>query len=358
MNILEKAKEIKPLDKKAITLAEERQNNLYKPLGSLGTLEDISIRLAGITGSVNNRVDKKILFLFGADNGVYEEGISGSPQEITRNLIESYANNINCAINVICKSYNVDLKIINMGVINCNNINPIDNHSLMNGTNNFLKTKAIPIDILMKAINIGADYAKYAKDNGYNIIGNGEVGMGNTTTATACILSSLGLNDVENFVGRGAGLSDDAFRNKKRVIKEALNKYNLDKDNSIEILSSVGGLDIAAMVGLYLGAAYYRIPIIIDGLISVSAALLAYKIAPLSKEFMFASHLSEEPAYSIAINEIGLLPMLHLKMRLGEGSGCPMAMNIVETSCNIINDMVTFNEQMVAQEYRKQLKMK
>lgn len=357
MDILSKLDKIKPLDNNAIKLAEERQNNLYKPVGSLGVLEDISIRLAGITGNIYNNINKKILFLFGADNGIYEENISGSPQEFTKHLIESYADNLNCAINVICKSYNVDLKIINMGVKDCNH-SLIDNHNLMNGTFNFLKRKAIPEDIVLKAINIGAEYSKYAKDNGYNIIGNGEVGMANTTTATACILASLGYKEVESFVGRGAGLSDEAFIKKKRVIEEALNIYNLDKNNSIEIISSVGGLDIAGMVGLYLGAAYYRIPIIIDGLISVAAALLAYRISPLTKNFMIPSHLSEEPAYNIAINEIGLTPMLHLNMRLGEGSGCPIAMNIVETSCNIINNMITFKEKMVSQDYRKKLKMK
>lgn len=357
MNVISALKKIKPLNENMLKKAYEKQKNFVKPMGSLGILEEISIKLSGITEKLSNDIDKKILFLFGSDNGVYEEGISGSPQSLTRDLLISYAKNKNHAINVICDFYKVDLKLIDIGVIGKIEDKSIDDRKLMEGTNNFLKTQAINKDITYKAMNIGFEYAKYAKENGYNIIGNGEVGMGNTTTATACILASLGIKDADGKIGRGGGLNDKSFEKKKEVIKKALIKYNLDKTDAIDILSSVGGLDIAAMTGLYIGAAYYKIPIVIDGLISSAGALLAYRLNPLTADYMFASHISKEPSYSIAIEELKLKPLLNLEMRLGEGAGCPLAFNIIETSLHIMNNMGSFKDVSIDQEYRKDMKM-
>ena len=358
MDLFKLISQIKPSYDEVLKEATIRQKKLLKPLGSLGALEDISIKFAGITGKVCNEIDKKVLFLFGADNGIYEEGVSGSPQSLTLTLMNHYAADKKCAINVICNHYNVDLKLVDMGIIgevkgNCDIIK-----LMPNGTANFLVEPAMTESITIKAINIGFSYAKYAFDNGYNVIGNGEVGMGNTTTATACILASLGLKDCGDAVGRGGGLSDEAFEKKKQVITLALNKYNLSPDAPLTILTSVGGLDIAAMVGLYLGAAYYRLPIVIDGLISASAALIAYKINKYTKDYMFASHISEEPAYKLAVKELGLEPILALKMRLGEGSGCPFAFSIMEGAVAVMNNMATFEELAVDDEYRKKMKMK
>ena len=227
---------------------------------------------------------------------------------------------------------------------------------MINGTNNFAKEKAIPKDIVIKAIKIGIEYAKYAKNNGYNIIGSGEVGMANTTTAAACILSLLHLNNPD-LIGRGAGLQDSQLIKKRQVIMDAINKYDLYNKDPYEILSCVGGLDIAAMTGLFLGAAYYRIPIVIDGLISSSAALLSYYIKKETVDFMFTSHLSEEAAYSKAVENMQMEPILNLHMRLGEGSGCPLAMQIIENACYVMNNMQTFQEINLEDEYRKHIKM-
>ncbi len=356
LNLLEN---IRGLDKTAVLLAEERQRNLYKPMGSLGVLEDISVRLAGITGRIKNSVDRKALFLFGADNGIYEEGVSGSPRELTRILMENYADDKNCGINVICRNYGVDLRIVNMGVSGCRGRPGMDDRALMpEGTYNFARRPAMDADIAVKAVNIGADYAFFAKDSGYDIIGGGEVGMGNTTTAAACVMAACGFMDADIAVGRGGGLSDEAFDKKKKVISEALARYSLKKDDPLGILCAVGGLDIAAMTGLYLGAAYCRLPIVMDGLISAAAALLAYRFSSLSADFMIPSHISAEPAYSVAVKELGLKPFLALDMRLGEGSGCPIAMGVMETACAVMNEMATFEEMKVGQEYRKNIKMK
>lgn len=344
MTIGEIAKNITELDKKSMEAARKRQENLLKPLGSLGVLETISIQLAGITGQVKNKIDKKIHFLFGADNGVYEEGVAAAPQSLTRTLMELYGQDKNCAINVICTHNHVELKLVDVGVIGTIDSPNIINRKLMDGTNNFCRECAIPPEIVEKAVQVGFEMAGYANDHGFDVIGNGEVGMGNTSTAAACIMAALGLSDAEMAVGRGAGLTDEAFEHKKKIISEALTKHKPDAKDSFDILSKVGGLDIAAMVGLYLGAAYYKKPIIIDGVISVAAALLASRIAPLAKQYMIPSHISEEPAYKLAVEEMKLSPMLCLGMRLGEGSGCPIAMGVMENAVAIMNDMLTYDD--------------
>lgn len=349
--------EISGANSEAVQKAQIRQDNLLKPKGSLGTLEKISIKLAGISGNINNKANKRILFIFGADNGIYEEGVAASPQHFTKTLILSYADNVGTGINTITKSCNTDLKLIDMGIKGGVSHKNIDNRNLMiTGTNNFAKEKAIPIDIVIKALKIGIEYAKYARDNGYNIMGCGEIGMANTTTAAACIMALTKSSD-ENLIGRGAGLKDEQLIMKKNVIKNALIKYDLFNKDPFEVLSCVGGLDIAAMTGLYLGAAYYRVPVVIDGLISVAAALTAYNINKKTSDFMFTSHLSEEPAYLKAVQSLGLEPMLNLHMRLGEGSGCPIAMQIIQNACDIMNNMQTFGDINLEEEYRKDIKM-
>lgn len=356
MDVIEAIKQIVPANGDMAKKAFEKQKNMIKPMGSLGVLEEIAIKFSSITEKLDSNINKKILFLFGADNGVYEEGISGSPQNLTRDLLISYSKNKNHAINIICDFHKTDLKLVDMGVIGNINDKNIDDRKLMNGTNNLMKMPAMTKETAIKAMNIGFEYAKYAKEKEYDIIGNGEVGMGNTTTSTICILASLGIKECINNIGRGGGLSDEAFEKKKSIIKDVLEKYNFDKNEPIDIIAKAGGLDIAAMTGLYIGAAYYKIPIVIDGLISVSAALISYRLNPIIKDYMFASHISKEPAYAIAIKEIGLKPMLNLEMRLGEGSGCPLAFSIIETSLYIMNNMASFADVSIDHEYRKNIK--
>ena len=336
--------------------ARIRQNNLIKPIGSLGVLEEISIKISGITGKIENNLSKRILFLFGADNGIYDAGVSGSPQYFTKELMLYYAQGYGTGINSISSKYNTLLKIINMGVKGNLDHPNIHNINLMeNGTNNFLIKKAMPEYKMIRAIATGISLAKYALENGFHILGGGEVGMGNTTTSTACILSLMKVDD-QTFIGKGGGLTDIQYENKKRAIFEGINKYNLYNTDPLDVLSSVGGLDIAGLVGLYIGAAKYKLPVVLDGVISVSAALIAYKLNNSVKEYMFASHRSLEASYSLAINEIGLNPILELNMRLGEGTGCPIAMDIIDTACNVLEKMNTFDDIKLEKEYRKNLK--
>lgn len=357
MDILKMAAAIGPLDEEALREAELRQQNLLKPMGSLGRLEALSIQIAGITGKVKNAADNKVLYLFGADNGVYEEGVAATPQHFTKTLMENYASGKKCAINVLCDHCGVKLRVVDMGVKGGIAHPNIDDCRLMDGTRNFRREPAMDRKTALTAMEIGFGYAKEAKEQGIHIVGNGEVGMGNTTTAAACIMAACGLLEPEGIVGRGAGLTDEAFTKKKAVIGEALKKYRLSPDDPVAILSCVGGLDIGAMVGLYLGCGYFRLPIVADGVISMAAALLAYRLTPLIKDYIIPSHLSEEPAYRIAAEEMGLRPVLALNMRLGEGSGCPIMMQVVETALAAMNDMSTFEEEAMETDYREDITM-
>ncbi|MBK5247076.1 MAG: nicotinate-nucleotide--dimethylbenzimidazole phosphoribosyltransferase, partial [Peptostreptococcaceae bacterium] len=291
------------------------------------------------------------------DNGIYEEGVASAPQNFTNLLLGYYAAGQNCGINVLCNAANVDLKAVDMGVIGKVDSPNILDYKLMEGTRNFANEHAMPREIAEKAIEIGISLAKYAYDNGYEIIGTGEVGIGNTSSSSACTMAALNITAHEA-VGRGAGLSDEAFEQKKEVLTKALTMHAPFEDE-IDIVSKVGGLDIAGLTGLFIGAAIYRLPIVIDGYISAVAALLAYKINPLTKEFMIPSHLSEEPGYIKIMEFIGLEPLLNLKMRLGEGTGCPLAMQIVDASLKIINEMLSFDASVLDEEsYKKNLEGK
>ena len=349
--------QIKPLDANCMQAAADYQNHLLKPAGTLGRLEALAIQIAGITGLLHNGTDRKVHFLFGSDHGVYDEGVSASPQHFTRLLMEFYARGEGCGINVLCKNAGVVLRLIDMGVKGLSPDPRIDSRFRLmpNGTENFLRL-AMPRDVAIQAIEAGFKLAGEAKGEGFQILGTGEVGMGNTTPAAACIMTALGIRDPNVAVGRGGGLTDEAFETKKRVVVEALKRHNPNPSDPVDVLSKVGGLDIAGMMGVFLGAAYHRLPVVIDGVISMAAALLATIAAPLSKDFMIPSHFSQEPGYALAMDHLKLAPLLTLQMRLGEGSGCPIAMQIVDDALALMNSMNTFSGVSLESEYRKKLK--
>ena len=337
-------KNITSLNSQAMKEAEELQRNFIKPLGSLGELEEISIRIAGITGRSKNTIRKKIICLFGADNGIYEEGVCSSPQEFTCKLMKVYAEKQNAGINILSQQAGAELKIFDLGVKNLSpHKNIITKKFLLNGTNNFLHERAMSYEIAEEVIKFGISVVKDAKNNGVDLIGTGEVGMGNTSSACACIMAALKTLD-ENLIGRGAGLDDEAFSRKKNVIINALKFHEKNLIDPVNIISCVGGLDIAAITGIFIGGAVYHVPVIIDGVISIAGALLAYQLEPLIKEYFFASHESLEPAYKYAADFMNIKPSLRLSMRLGEGTGCAIFMQIIDDALAIINNMGTFEE--------------
>lgn len=333
---------ISATDKKIQKKAKERIDSLAKPLGSLGKLEDIAIKVTGITKEMKNSFEKKCVLIFCSDNGVFEEGIASTPQYLTIAQSINFTKGLS-GVGVIAKQNGSDLMVIDVGINSDLKIPGVIDKKIRKSTNNIAKGPAMTEEECIEAILIGINSVKKAVDNGYEMLGVGEMGIANTTTSSA-VLISLQECDIEQAVGRGAGLTNDAFNKKKEIIRQALDVNKPDKNDPIDILKKVGGFDIAAMTGAFLGASFYKVPIVIDGFISVVAALVATKLNENVKDYLFSSHLSQEIGYSVAINEIGLDPMLNLGMRLGEGSGCPIAFTIIDTANAILRDMATFEE--------------
>lgn len=342
MDLFEIIKNIKPLSSDYQNKAQVYLDNLTKPIGSLGELENIFIKLAGIFETLDFDILKKNILIFCADNGVVEENVSCCPKVYTKIVTENFTKGIT-AINKLSEFAKNDITIIDIGV-DADFDNPkILNHKITYGTKNFTKEPAMSDDECIKAIFVGFNLIKDLYAQGYKMFGTGEMGIGNTTTSAAIASVLLDL-PVEKVTGKGAGLDEEGFRNKIKTIEKGIIHNKPDKNNPLDVLHKLGGFDIAGMVGAYLGAANFRVPIIIDGVISAAAALVAYKLNPLTKEYMIASHLSAESAAKYILEYIGLHPILNLNLRLGEGSGCPLAFNIIDAGIYTLKNMASMDE--------------
>ena len=349
------------LDEAAVKEAKARQEVLAKPTGALGTLEDISIQLAGITGKTKNSMTKQAIVIMSADNGVVEEGVASAPQSVTLSQTINFTRHLT-GVSSMAKYFDIDLLVVDTGVKMAipsslytdemteegRLTSKIANRRIADGTRNLAKEPAMTEDEALRAVMIGIEAAKAIKDCDYDIFGVGEMGIGNTTTS-ACVLAALCGKAGEEVVGRGGGLNDEGFAKKIRIVDDAIR--GLDPSDVLGILARVGGFDICAMTGAFLGAAYYRIPVVIDGYISAAAALCAYRLAPKAVNFIFGSHLSKEKGYVIAMDALGIKPYFNLGMRLGEGSGCPISFKIIETACAAMNGMATFAEGAIDADY-------
>ncbi|GAA0078402.1 nicotinate-nucleotide--dimethylbenzimidazole phosphoribosyltransferase [Clostridium sp. CTA-5] len=345
---------ISDLNSLAIEKATERMNSLAKPLNSLGKLETMAIRLSGITGNIKNTLDKRAIIIMCSDNGVVEEGVASTPQYVTLAQTINFTKGLT-GVGVIAKANNTDLKVIDVG-INSDFTHPLVlNRKIRKSTNNMAKESAMTYEECIKALLVGVEAVKRAKEEGYKILGVGEMGIGNTSTSSA-ILSILTGCNVEEVVGYGGGLLEEAYKKKIKVVKQAININKPIKDNLIDVVSKVGGFDIAAMAGVFLASAYYKIPVVIDGFISVVAALVAYRLNPKAKEYMFSSHGSKEIGFKIAMKELELEAILNLDMGLGEGSGCPLAFSIMDSACAVMNNMATFEEAKIDDCYLDELR--
>ncbi len=342
-------KEIKPLDENARIKAKEYLDSLIKPIGSLGKLEEIAIQIAGITGKLNNTFDQKCTIVMAADNGIHEEGVSSCPQNITSSQTINFTKGI-CGINVLSKHAGAEVAIVDIGVNGEVNVNGIINKKICYGTKNMAKEPAMTREQAIKAIEIGIEVATDLANKGCKLFGTGEMGICNTSTSSAILMVLTGVS-ADVAVGKGAGLTAANFENKKRVIERAISINKPNKDDVIDVLAKVGGLDIAGLVGCYLAAARLRVPIVIDGFISMISALVAYKINPLAKEYMISSHCSDEPGYKEAAQALGIEPILNLHMRLGEGTGCPLTFNIIEASQAVVANMATFAQAAINDDY-------
>ena len=366
--IQKRISEICPPDEKAMEEARERQIVLAKVPGSLGKLEDYSVKLAGITGKVTgNDLTKQCVAIFSADNGVVVEGVASAPQSVTQSQTINFTRRIT-GVSSQARYFGIDLLVTDMGnaleipqdlytdkMLTEEGTIPVKivNRSLGKGTKNLAKEPAMTREQAVTAIATGFEAADAMAAAGVQLAGIGEMGIGNTTTSS-CLLAALTDVSAEDLVGRGGGLNNEGLAAKVRIVAEAGARCR--SMDPIDKLANVGGFDIAAMVGCYLGCAAHRIPVVIDGFISITAACMAKEFSPLVTSYMFASHKSAEIGYITAMARLGLTPMFDLGMRLGEGSGCPIAFKVLEASEAAMTLMKTLAEGSIDAEYLEEIK--
>ncbi len=334
-------RDIIPLDSKAMDEARRVQDSLTKPKGSLGKLEDLSIRLAGIYRTSSPSIGKKMVFTLAADHGVTEEGVSAYPSEVTAQMVLNFARS-GAAINVLARHTGALVTVVDIGVASDQKWpDCVVERKVRRGTRNMAKGPALTAQEVHEAVETGVRLATEAIDSSVNAVAIGDMGIGNTTAASAVTAVITGKPVVE-VTGRGTGVDDDALRVKVRVIERAIEVNKPDPKDGFDVLQKVGGLEIAGLAGVVLGAASRRVPVFVDGFVSCSAALAASVIAPDCRGYLIASHLSVEPGHRHALEHLGLVPILDLGMRLGEGTGAVLALSIAEASCKILNEMATF----------------
>ncbi|MHB8064115.1 MAG: nicotinate-nucleotide--dimethylbenzimidazole phosphoribosyltransferase [Ruminiclostridium sp.] len=348
-NLLDK---IIALDIDSMKAAQMRLDNLTKPLGSLGKLEKIVVKLSGIDGSSNPNVDNKAIVVMCADNGVVEENVSSCPKSVTAAVTCNFTRGIT-GVNVFSRLAGSKLVIVDIGVDADIPYSAILNRKIRKGTWNIAKGPAMTREEAIKGILVGIDIVKDLKAEGIKLLGTGEMGIGNTSTSSAVTAVFTGI-PLNKLVGIGSGLSKEAFINKIEVIKRAIEINQPDPNDPIDVLAKVGGFDIAGLTGCFLGAAIYRIPIVIDGFISAIAALTAVRIHPGAREYILPSHGSAEPGTEAVMKALDMQPMLNLDMRLGEGTGAALGFQLIDAAIAAYTQMGSFDdaeiEQYVPQE--------
>lgn len=342
MNYREEMSRIEPLSHTAREAAQARWDSLAKPLGGLGLLEDMITQIAGIQRNVDVDFSKRVLVVFCADNGVVCEGISQSESDVTtvvaQNLCAKVTSSCKMAAQADCEVIPVDVGILS----------DIDNerllkHKVAAGTQNIAQGPAMTAEQLDQAIEAGIRVAQELCAQGYTLLAAGEMGIGNTTTSSA-VASVLFNETPQNMTGRGAGLSSEGLVRKIRVIEQAIEVNKPDPQDVRDILQKLGGFDIAAMCGFYLGAAIEKTPVILDGLISGVAAVCAARLCPAAKDYMLASHQSAEPAARITLDELGLTAPIQAGMHLGEGTGAMAFIPLLDTAYAVYSQCTTFEE--------------
>ncbi len=382
--ILQKGLQIASINGKFNETAQKRLDNLTKPLGSLGRLEEFARRLVAITENTMPSLDKKVIFTFAGDHGVADEGVSAFPKEVTKQMVFNFLNG-GAGINVLARHAGAEVVVVDLGVdfdfahvgarvqgqalplhlIDQNNVgatlavaqnNETSDKSagaspatafiskkIMPGTKNMRKGPAMAREEAERCIAVGIELAEEYAAKGYKIFGTGDMGIANTTPSAA-IASVITGKSVSEVTGRGTGIGDDALRNKIIVIEDSIALNKPDAKDPVDVLSKVGGAEIGGIAGLVIGAAMNRIPVVIDGFISTAGALIAYCIEPKTKDYMFAAHSSVEIGHKAMLEKIGLRPILDLDLRLGEGTGAALAMLLIEGGLKIYKEMATFGE--------------
>lgn len=333
---------IGPLDAEAMELSQKKWNSIAKPLHSLGKLEEHMIRIAGITGDPEAHIDRKALIVMCADNGVVEEGVTQTGQEVTAIVAENFLT-CNTSAALMCRRAGADIFPIDIGMARKTKV---PDYKVAYGTRNIARGPAMTRQEAEKAVLTGVRLAKEKKEAGYQLLATGEMGIGNTTTSSA--VSAVLLGEMpERMTGRGAGLTREGLEHKICIVKRAIERNRPVAADTMDVLAKVGGFDIAGLTGVFLGGACYRIPVVIDGFISATAALAAYKLCPLAKEYMLAAHMSGEPGMKLILDELGMEAVITADMCLGEGTGAAAYFPVLDMAAEVYQKMSTFSDNRI-----------
>ncbi|MBR5509051.1 MAG: nicotinate-nucleotide--dimethylbenzimidazole phosphoribosyltransferase [Lachnospiraceae bacterium] len=342
MNTLEDViKGILPIDRDAMEEAWKCWDSLCKPLRGLGWLEETLVQMAGIYRTPHPHPDKRAVVIMGADNGVVKEGVTQTDSSVTIQVLENMGDRLSTAC-VMCRLAGCELIPVNIGSLTDGKHPRIRNKVVRYGTDNIAEGSAMSREECIQAILIGVDTIREMKEEGYQLIVTGEMGIGNTTTSSACA-AVLFDQEAEIVTGRGAGLSTAGLERKIQVIKRAIAVNQPDKQDPLDVITKVGGLDIAGMAGCYLGAAYYQMPILIDGFISAVSAYLAGMLCETAKEYMIATHCTTEPASCLVMEHLGKKAPLQAGMHLGEGTGAIMGLSLIDQALNVYYNLTTWD---------------
>ena len=338
MHINEIISGIQNVDSKAYTACIEHFNQVAKPIGSLGKLEGLLANIAAITGSADIDISRKAVIVYCSDNGVVNRGVAQHGFEVTT-AVAGFLLKGKASVSVMAKSCGADVFAVDVGMVDT--VDGLQSAKLMNGTNDITKHPAMSRETVEKAINIGINTVRKLKSKGYHIIATGEAGIGNTTTSSA-ICTILLNRPVHEVTGRGAGLDDAGLCRKITAIEQAIRFNQPDPADPLDVLHKVGGLDIAALTGVFLGGALYRIPIVMDGFISSAAALSAVRICSFVRDYILPSHVSNEPGALFLMNELGFSPVIHADMHLGEGTGAVALFPLLDMALAVYRDAATY----------------
>jgi len=332
------------VDENTFAQARNRLANQAKPAGSLGMLEDVSARLASIAGTLDVRLKNKVIIVCAGDHGVVDEGVSLFPQEVTAQMVYNFVDG-GASINVLARHAGAEVKVADLGVnYDFEPDLPIFHKKTGKGTANFVKGPAMSRDEAIASILAGIEIVEELLAAGpVDMIGTGDMGIGNTTPSSATIAAFSGL-DPADLTGRGTGINDEGWEKKVAVIRQGLQVNRPDPADAIDVLAKVGGFEIGGLAGLVLGAAARGIPVVCDGLISTAGALVACELAPTAKQYVFASHVSVEAGHKFMHDRLGLAPLLDLKLRLGEGTGAAIAMELLDVATRVLAEIKTFAE--------------
>ena len=343
--ILEK---IKPLNEEAMKTAQERQDKLTKPIGSLGRLEKLSVKIAGIKGEAMPSLEHKAIITMAADHGVVSEETSLYPQEVTRQMVFNFLEG-GAGINVLARHIGARVVVVDMGVIGGFEPHPKLVCKMIDfGTKNMAQGPAMTRSQAVDAVEAGISVLESEISRGLDIVGTGDMGIGNTTASSAICAVVTG-KPVAEVTGRGTGIGDEQLASKIKVIEHALALNKPDPKDALDVLSKVGGFEIGGLAGVILAGAAHRIPVVVDGFISGAAALIAVGLSPMAKDYLIASHNSVEMGHKAMFSHLGLTPLFDLKMRLGEGTGAALGISLAEASVKILKEMATFSEAGVSE---------